>query len=736
MLRFDGKGWRHYSPEADGVCDLATGFVEWPEGTLWVGTRDGMSRLDLTAPPEAQRWWHKTDFDTGPVKIGGFVRGGFLVTDDTLWFTLVLSTSLGIGRYDGKMWRTYSEVDGLASNRVHRMLRASDGTIWALGEGGLSRFDGVHWVHYTAENGPAWKGNQPGGQVFRQARDGSFWVDDLDQIVHFRYRPSGAEPETFIEPAVDRVSSAGNILLRWSGRDLWDRTPPDKMRYQWRLDPGNWSSWSDRSDFTFTSLSSGRHRFEVRALNQDGNFDPTPAVYAFVVEAPWWRNPYVLGLGIALLGLMGVQSGRIIRRDRRLQETNTALSEANKDLFQANRELQRERAAERIRGQVQAMEQASDFEKVLSVLADDLKAVGLSFETCGIDVLSEPVDEPTMAYFEEHGFHYTTYTIHPEGSVTHKSYHVSAPFPEVIQETLERFVAGEPWQALIGANAIVEVPAAGYGRLRITESDRERFTQENIEALQEFASAIALGYARYLDFRQIQVQTERKSAFLASMSHELRTPMNAIIGFTRMVLRRKSENLTERQKDNLTKVTHSADHLLNLINDILDLSKIEAGRMEVQVEPFDVKKLIAACCAAVDPLVKPGVALKHEVADNLGKATTDQGRLRQIVINLLSNALKFTDSGEVALRTSKANEHLMIAVSDTGTGIPADALEAIFEEFQQVKGSDPQHKGTGLGLPITKGFAELLGGTISVQSEVGKGSTFTVRVPVVYKEGS
>lgn len=98
-------------------------------------------------------------------------------------------------------------------------------------------FDGVYLAHYTAENGPAWKGDKLGNQVFHQARDGSFWVDALDQIVHFRYRPSGAEPETLIEPAVDCVSSAGNILLRWSGRDLWDRTPPDKRHYQWRRQP-------------------------------------------------------------------------------------------------------------------------------------------------------------------------------------------------------------------------------------------------------------------------------------------------------------------------------------------------------------------------------------------------------------------------------------------------------------------------------------------------------------------
>ncbi len=485
--------------------------------------------------------------------------------------------------------------------------------------------------------------------------------------------------------------------------------------------------------------------------------DGTPAVHAFVVEPPWWRNSWVVILTAALLTLVGVQTRRVVRRERRLQEanqdlqqktqdleasnqkldeSNRAMSEANKELFQANQALQRDRAVERIRGEVQAMEQASDFEGVLSVLAEDLKTVGLSFDTCGIDVLDEPVETLTMAHFEDHGFQYTTYTIDPGGRVTNQSYHISAPFPEVNQEMIERFIAGEPWQALIGgANAIVEVPASSYGRLRITSSERQDFTEEDIASLREFASAIALGYARYLDIREIQEQTEKKSAFLASMSHELRTPMNAIIGFTRMVLRRSGDVLPERQKGNLHKVQASADHLLNLINSILDLSKIEAGRVDVEPERFDVKNLIASCCATVNPLIKPGVELKQEVPDNTGEANTDQGRLRQIVFNLLSNALKFTEQGEVSVRTSRANEHLVIAVSDTGTGIPADALESIFEEFQQVKGSDPQHKGTGLGLPITKGFAELLGGSISVQSEVGKGSTFTVKVPVVYNEG-
>ena len=238
--------------------------------------------------------------------------------------------------------------------------------------------------------------------------------------------------------------------------------------------------------------------------------------------------------------------------------------------------------------------------------------------------------------------------------------------------------------------------------------------------------------------RQIQVATERKSRFLASMSHELRTPMNAIIGFTRMVLRRAGDSLPERQKGNLEKVEEAANRLLELINSLLDLSKIEAGRMDVTPKQFNVGHLVEGCCAEVSPLVedKPNVRLTCEVSSEVGEAHTDKGRVRQIVTNLLSNAIKFTEAGEVAVRVEQEDASLVIAVSDTGAGIPADARDTIFEEFQQVAGSDPQRKGTGLGLPITKGFAELLGGSITVESEVGVGSTFTVRVPAIYAEAN
>ena len=232
---------------------------------------------------------------------------------------------------------------------------------------------------------------------------------------------------------------------------------------------------------------------------------------------------------------------------------------------------------------------------------------------------------------------------------------------------------------------------------------------------------------------QIQEANRLKSQFLANMSHELRTPMNAIIGFTRIVLRRAGHMLPDRHRGNLEKVMLSADDLLALINEVLDLSKIEAGRLGIRPQPFDVKTLVQGCCATISPLVKPGVDLRCDVAEAVGEANTDGGRLRQIVINLLSNAAKFTESGEIRIRVSLEAGQLVMAVSDTGIGIPADALDAIFEEFRQVDGSATRkHHGTGLGLSITKKLTELLGGSVSVASDECKGSKFTVSIPADY----
>lgn len=225
--------------------------------------------------------------------------------------------------------------------------------------------------------------------------------------------------------------------------------------------------------------------------------------------------------------------------------------------------------------------------------------------------------------------------------------------------------------------------------------------------------------------------TLAKSQFLANMSHELRTPMNAIIGFTRLVMRRSKDVLSERQYENMGKILLSANHLLSLINDVLDLSKIEAGQMEVQSVRTELAPVVEQCLETIEPLVgDKKITLIHDLEGNLPLLITDPSKLTQILINLLSNAVKFTDIGSITVSCEKREAGVAISVIDTGAGIPAGELERVFEEFHQIDAtSTRKHGGTGLGLSISRHLARLIGGELSVSSKAGEGSVFTIFLP-------
>ena len=228
--------------------------------------------------------------------------------------------------------------------------------------------------------------------------------------------------------------------------------------------------------------------------------------------------------------------------------------------------------------------------------------------------------------------------------------------------------------------------------------------------------------------RQITEATHNKSQFLRRMSHDLRSPMNAIIGYTRLLQRRLADRMDERESRNLANIETSSGNLLNLINDILDLSRIEAGRMEVAPQPVDVRQLADECADALESIVKEGVELRREL-EEVEEIQTDPDRLRQVVMNLLGNATKFTDSGSITLSLRRTEGAAELSVADTGVGIPPDDLPHIFDEFRQVeRQGGEQTEGTGLGLAIAKKTVDLLGGTISAQSDVGAGTTFTLRI--------
>ena len=236
--------------------------------------------------------------------------------------------------------------------------------------------------------------------------------------------------------------------------------------------------------------------------------------------------------------------------------------------------------------------------------------------------------------------------------------------------------------------------------------------------------------------QQLEDASRLKSQFLANMSHELRTPLNSIIGFTNLILTDEAQPPTGEQKEGLDIVLKNAKNLLSLINDILDLSKIEAGRMTISPEDFDIGAVVKDALTTVEPLVgdKP-VKLIREIEPGIPSLNSDSARIKQIVLNLLSNAAKFTDKGHIKVIAKIIENNLVaLAVEDTGTGIPLEYLDVVFEEFRQVDGSNTRkHGGTGLGLAISRKLAQMLGGDLTVRSEVGKGSTFTLTVPLVYR---
>jgi signal transduction histidine kinase len=222
-----------------------------------------------------------------------------------------------------------------------------------------------------------------------------------------------------------------------------------------------------------------------------------------------------------------------------------------------------------------------------------------------------------------------------------------------------------------------------------------------------------------------------KSAFMSNMSHELRTPLNAIMGFTRIVRRKTKDQIPEKQRDNLDKVLSSGEHLLGLINTILDIAKIEAGRMDVINSRFHIGQLIEATTTISQPLLQPGVDLNLNIALGIPEINSDQDKIKQILLNLLSNAAKFTHKGSITVGAHQENDTIIINVADTGIGMNEEALYRVFEEFHQADATTrKKYGGTGLGMPISKHLAQLLDGDLTVTSTLGEGSTFTLTLPI------
>ena len=309
-------------------------------------------------------------------------------------------------------------------------------------------------------------------------------------------------------------------------------------------------------------------------------------------------------------------------------------------------------------------------------------------------------------------------------------------FREEPPSFIKDFILGSGYRAILIAPLLWQEGIAGL--LVVRRKEPGAFPRTTVDLLKTFAaqSVQAIQNARLFSelhekSRQVEIESRHKSQFLANMSHELRTPLNAILGYTELVLDRIYGDIPDRMRGVMERVQVNGHHLLGLINDVLDLAKIEAGQLTLEMAKYSVKDLVEGVLGGVEPLAgEKRITLRGETSPDLPLGWGDERRLAQVLLNLVGNAIKFTDAGEVSVRASTVDQSLLVAVRDTGSGISEADQGRIFNEFQQADSSSIRRKGgTGLGLSIAKRIIEMHGGCIWVDSALGEGSTFSFTLP-------
>jgi len=419
-----------------------------------------------------------------------------------------------------------------------------------------------------------------------------------------------------------------------------------------------------------------------------------------------------------------------------LEQANTGLRDHSTAMAESIEDLERSlRLAEDTRGRMER--ERAEFESTTSEMAGRLDR--LQVETGRITGENEQLVEEVERLRRE------TETLRDACGTAEKE---NERLQALTAETAETRAIAErraaemeqDYASLAQANAQFEEVVKNFESVTDRLEQSARQLRERVEAGDQARAEIEHRNKVLVEHnRRLQSEGQERAQFLANMSHELRTPMNAIIGFTSLLLDDGGLHMAHRHRHNLERVSRNARDLLQLINDVLDLSKIDAGRMEVHLEPVEISDLVEHSLSVVESL-KQGrsIALRVQAEEGLPTLKTDRTRLQQILINLLSNAVKFTPEGEVTVGVERAGQdHIRLRVSDTGIGIAEADIPGIFEEFRQLRSrpGTPGHRaggqsGTGLGLTITRRLVTLLGGEISVSSTVGEGSTFSVTLPI------
>ena len=811
IARFDGAAFQPALTNFGGLAPVVRALTPAPDGAVWanLGTRTNSEIVGVArfAGPLQTPSLLLTNAGSGGSHIGAALH---VETNGAIW---MLPARGGVVRSDGTNRLTFTTTNGLAETRVFCIGGGPDGSVW-LGTfgGGLSRFDGrtmapvprgqerlvpgtaqamfrdsrgVLWFAsgktVTRYDGVAWVSLDEGdglkcGEVLAFAEDpsGVIWIGGTSGLD--RYQPShagGSAPTIAVQTdqlytdlnTLPELTAGRLVTFKFNTTDF--RTRPDKRLYRYAVVPGrveaspartdsHWQPPTRAAHFEWLARSRGDYTIFVQSIDRDLNYS-APAAAHLTIVPPWFANAFIMApAGGGILGLVGwafVARALVIRRKREAEQLRDQLLKEEQNARQAlERQMAETRKAEASVRESQEL-YASLVENIPhAVIRKDANGVWTFANSLSADMLGFDFKNADLIGKTD----YDLFTRELADRITaadRKVMETGETLEGINKLELKDALPGEAVKYYQWVRVPVRDAAGKIAGVQVITWDvtKAKAGEEELRRAKEAADAAS----------------QAKSQFLANMSHELRTPLNAIIGYSEMLQEEAQDVGTGEMVPDLVKIHGAGKHLLGLINDILDLSKIEAGKMTLYLEEFDVAKMVREVASTVQPLVaKHRNRLELVCPPEVGTMRADLTKVRQTLFNLLSNASKFTEKGLIrlsveresverrsvegngeekprsdtrTLQRSDVSAHhasrITFRVSDTGIGMTPEQLSRLFEAFSQADASTTRkYGGTGLGLAISRKFCRLMGGDLIVASQPGKGSTFTVTLPAEVAE--